>query len=700
MNRRRATIRGSGPRPVPITWLDPVAASPIELAVGGLLLIIIGLLALVWGAAFFSSLLANGEAADLSVGDAAVAMARLGNNRLAWDGVWAPDVEEALAGPRWFWLVFAVEGFLLGLAFWPAWRLLGPRPAEPMSVVIEEATAKHPRRDRREADRAARAERRALRRVEAVDPPPLAPDSEKVIVEAPNHGRLVLGRVGERLVATEKHHSVLALGPTRSGKTAGLALPAVLEWDGPALVVSAKSDLVSLAWDERAKGNGETWLFDPTASMASIAGSGHRSVTASGWSPLQVIDAVPRPRNEPELDQRVHQWALARRSARWMVNGVRSAGNSADMPAPWYGATEQMLAPLLLAAAADEMSIDQVIGWVDRRDDAAVRHALERSGVAEAIAAWDGAHHFDAATTVGCYQILGAILHPFGDPVLLAQTNEPQISAQTLLDGKPNTLFVLAPPNHQDRLRPVLATIVSEVIDTAMNQANASQSGRLESPLLVVIDDAAGSVPIELIDQLAAVGAGLGIQLLTLIQDLSQLSPTYGQPRSTHLADSHRARVVLPGITDPFTLDYLNVLIRGNRLVEPGSEGRGGHGTADEAIVSRTATWMRTLDDDNAVLIYGNLAPIRMQLRPWYGDKALTNRLNPPEQRQRWGRLARLRRRNADIAVGGFPNPFDSEANDAEADRYWDAVKESGLLPEPLEFDDGTTGRQADDPTR
>src|SRR5207248_3320912 len=46
-------------------------------------------------------------------------------------------------------------------------------------------------------------------------------------------GRLVLGRGHRRLVAAESRHSVLVLGPTQSGKTTGLVVPAILEWQGP-----------------------------------------------------------------------------------------------------------------------------------------------------------------------------------------------------------------------------------------------------------------------------------------------------------------------------------------------------------------------------------------------------------------------------------------------------------------------------------
>ena len=47
------------------------------------------------------------------------------------------------------------------------------------------------------------------------------------------------------LLATEARHSVLVVGPTQSGKTSGLAVPALLEWSGPVIATSVKDDLAA-----------------------------------------------------------------------------------------------------------------------------------------------------------------------------------------------------------------------------------------------------------------------------------------------------------------------------------------------------------------------------------------------------------------------------------------------------------------------
>ena len=103
-----------------------------------------------------------------------------------------------------------------------------------------------------------------------------AQDLAPLLVARPSRGRLVVGRFGNSLVATETGHSLLVVGPTQSGKTTGLAIPAILDWDGPVVATSVKSDLVASTATERAR-VGLVSVYDP------LAVSGGRRAS---WSPL------------------------------------------------------------------------------------------------------------------------------------------------------------------------------------------------------------------------------------------------------------------------------------------------------------------------------------------------------------------------------------------------------------------------------
>ena len=73
----------------------------------------------------------------------------------------------------------------------------------------------------------------------------------------------------------------MVVGPTQSGKTTGLAIPAILEWSGPLLATSVKADMLheTIAWR---RSLGEVQYYDPTGAVSPIDGGSF----ASGWSPL------------------------------------------------------------------------------------------------------------------------------------------------------------------------------------------------------------------------------------------------------------------------------------------------------------------------------------------------------------------------------------------------------------------------------
>jgi type IV secretory pathway TraG/TraD family ATPase VirD4 len=99
-----------------------------------------------------------------------------------------------------------------------------------------------------------------------------------LIVRPGQHaGRLVVGRgPWRRLLAVEERHSLFVLGPTQSRKTSGLAIPALLEWDGSAMATSVKADLMNETIRRRQQ-LGRVWVFNP---------AGVPGVPSHGWNPL------------------------------------------------------------------------------------------------------------------------------------------------------------------------------------------------------------------------------------------------------------------------------------------------------------------------------------------------------------------------------------------------------------------------------
>ena len=101
-----------------------------------------------------------------------------------------------------------------------------------------------------------------------------------VVPDVVPRGRLLLGVLPGVArfsgLAAETAQSLVVVGPTQSGKTTSLAVPAILGWRGPVLAASVKSDLLRHTLGTRAR-QGQVWCIDPT---------GCTGARASTWSPL------------------------------------------------------------------------------------------------------------------------------------------------------------------------------------------------------------------------------------------------------------------------------------------------------------------------------------------------------------------------------------------------------------------------------
>ncbi|HLW45876.1 MAG TPA: type IV secretory system conjugative DNA transfer family protein [Acidimicrobiales bacterium] len=471
-------------------------------------------------------------------------------------------------------------------------------------------------------------------------------------------GRLVLGDevgrgLGRQVLAAEPAQSVAVIGPTQSGKTTALAIPAILGWRGPVLAASVKTDLVrdTLEWRRRC---GTVWCFDP---------AGTTGLPRNIWSPVSAA----------------RTWPLARRVAADLTEVSRGEGTTADGEF-WYATAAKLLAPLLFAAASAGRTMQDVVRWVDTQETEEVLDALHAAGVPEALQAARATWLRDERQRSAVYTTAETVLEPFAEPdvadhaegavdfqpdhtppyglpsagVRAAPWTAGEIDSEALLRGQ-HTLYICAPAHDQQRLRALFAALVSQVVHAAF--AAAARAGRpLDPPLLVVLDEAANIAPLKELDGLAATCAGHGVQLVTVWQDLAQVRARYGE-RAATVVNNHRAKLFLPGIADPGTLDFASHLAGDQELPTPsvtvGARGERTVTTSPQVRRLLPPDTLRRLPKGSAVLLYGALPPARLRLRPWFSNAELAERggSGQPGERQagpkKWRRGSRSRREKA-----------------------------------------------------
>lgn len=422
-----------------------------------------------------------------------------------------------------------------------------------------------------------------------------------LLVRESSKGRLTLGTVDGRLVAAEPRQSVIVVGPVQTGKTSGFAVPAILEWQGPVVATSVKTDLLRDTIAARAAiPDAHVWIYDPTG------GTGYAQ---AGWTPLASCET----------------WQGAQRVAAWLAAAAHRGGGVENAEF-WYAAAAKLLAPLLFAAAVTERMMADVVRWVDSQEQEEVFDALDLAAEPAALTAFQASSLRDDRTRSGVYTTTETVLAAYADPGVLASAATADVRADLLLDGGHHTVYLCAPAHEQRRLQPLFATLVQEVVACAYERA--TETGQpLNPPLLLVLDECANIAPLRELATLASTGAGQGIQLVSVFQDMAQINAVYGRDRAPTIVSNHRAKVILSGIADAQTLDYVARLL-GDEEVRQFSSTSGAEGrrSTTESVAYRTlapANVLREMRPGRGLLVYGHLPPARLALRPWFGERRL-----------------------------------------------------------------------------
>jgi type IV secretion system protein VirD4 len=410
--------------------------------------------------------------------------------------------------------------------------------------------------------------------------------------------RITLGRHRGALIAAEERASVIVVGPSQSGKTTGLVIPAIREWDGPVLSTSVKTDVLHATLATRNE-RGEIRVFDPTQSS---------SLPHAPWSPLSASV----------------EWSGARRTAAALLGvGDGSSARSAD-DAFWRPAGARYLAALLFAASRSrELTMADVLHWIATSEFDQPAELLEGGHDVHAQPAHDSIESVrgsDARFLSSLLQTIATALDAWHEPQVAGATiGDSRIAADWLLDGA-NTVYIVAPANDQRRLHGLFAALVSHIVAGAYQRS--VKSGRPITPaLLLALDEVANIAPLPNLDEIASTGAGQGVHLLSVLQNISQAYDRWGHDRAETIIANHRARVFCSGIGDRVTLEYLRGTLGDEEIARISTQQRGlipssqrTHSTEHRPLAAPHR--VRQANRSQSLLVYGRLAPAWITLRP------------------------------------------------------------------------------------
>jgi type IV secretory pathway TraG/TraD family ATPase VirD4 len=565
--------RAIGPRP-------PLAAGNAALA-WLLITVCWGLAALAWlaWAAARLTALATGRGHVLPFSAQWASALVHGRASQAWPGV--PTALVVITG-------CVLLGFLVA-AVVIAWRVASrrvTRPGDPVAALSRDESV------RRLARRRAAGQSIRLRpSLAGTRPGRVASDEVGLLL-----GRLKQPGGNGPDLFTSWEDTVLAFMGPRSGKTTSLGIPYVLSAPGPVVATSVRADLWAATAELRAASGSGIWVFDP------------QRVTAAGqrwwWNPLAGLADVE----------------AASRLAGHFVVTVNDGSSRKDI---WGPAAQELLTSLLLAAAASGRTLRDVSRWLDDPGSPAAAGLLDDAGYRALASSLRGAQHGAPETRDGIFQTARTAAQCLHDEQIMAWVTPPR--GRRLLAFDPSRF-----PATRDVLylitesKSAASPLIAGLTDAAMRagRRHAEQrGGRLDPPMVLVLDEAANICRIADLPDLYSHLGGRGMIPVTILQSYEQGITVWSEHGMAALWGSATKKLIGAGVDSPRLTRDVAVLI-GHHDVAVRSISTGDGRASEQVSYQRRsileAADIRALEQGTALLLASGSRPALLDLRPWH----------------------------------------------------------------------------------
>lgn len=409
--------------------------------------------------------------------------------------------------------------------------------------------------------------------------------------------------IGKQMVFGSWEDMHIDIWGPRTGKTTSRAIPAILSAPGAALVTSNKRDIVDGTRDVRAA-DGPIWVFDPQAVAL--------EEPTWWWNPLSYVTDEVR----------------AARLADHFASGSRSPGAQTD--AYFDPAGQDLLAGLLLAAALADLPITQVHTWLtDPTEDAAAGILMDH-GFVQTANAVQGVINLHDKQRGGIYgtalQMASCLTNRQVSRWVTPQgpaDNRPQFDPAAFVRSK-GTLYSLSKEG-KGTAGPLVTALTVATVEAAEELAVHSRGGRLETPMIGVLDEAANVCRWRELPNLYSHYGSRGIVLMTILQSWSQGVEVWGREGMRKLWSASNIKVYGGGVAEAEFLNEVAQLV-GEYRYSNMTKSRSKQGTSYNYDNDRKE---RTLDVSDlasfprgrAIMFASGAPAALLETVPWMGGK-------------------------------------------------------------------------------
>ena len=428
--------------------------------------------------------------------------------------------------------------------------------------------------------------------------------------------------------------SYVLVGPTGCGKTSEFMVGAVIDFPGPAVVTSTKSELLDATAAARSR-SGPIWVFDPLNVVPSEL-MVQMGWLRARWDPVRGCD------DSQVASRRARVAVTASGAGRGVIDGnywttsAIAAGEAYFHAAALAGADLQTVARWVFAPR-DDAAVNILLdneraapGWGDRlrqamprgaddRESHSVFHALQRA--------------FDA---VAVPEVMASCCP--GDDL--------GFDPAEFVRGR-GTLYLVGDPEDQRSVAPLVTMLMDAIIAAARRLAATLPNERLDPPLGLFLDEATQIAPLASLPSLMSEGRSFGLTLVVVFQTWARPGEVWGEAGAKTIWQNAAAKVIFGQVTDTDEMERLSRLC--GEYEEPvvnRSRSAGGWGETHSNQLRRRMSpdEIRELPLGQALVMYREMRPVITHLTPYFeGPYALEIKAAQDQIKEIRKALAKLR---------------------------------------------------------
>jgi type IV secretion system protein VirD4 len=451
---------------------------------------------------------------------------------------------------------------------------------------------------------------------------------------------IIFGKLGGRYLLLPGQRHVLAIAPTRTGKTTGIAIPNLLNWSDSAVVLDMKLELFARTSGFRAFHGHEVYVFNPYA----------EDFRTNRWNPL---DGVRR-----GAGGRLSVFTVRDLMG---IATVLYPSKEGDATSQFFASQAQNLfvgIALYVMETGQPFTFPQILAVRATPTETGfsgflqevVRTRTELSDTCrQSLTQFLGSSGDTLSSIVATFD---APLQVFRNALVAAATGGSDFKLSDLRRRR-MTIYLGIAPRDLEQGSVLMTLFVSQVLDQNLDkvmtvgQPNASDLAPESDPtlkhqLLLLLDEFRVLGKMSVLVDAAGFVAGYGIRLLTILQSSGQLG-IYSDKTARAFMTNHGCKVVyapreeadakeISEALGTFTemSDSYSQSTRSGRLSDPGSGLSASTSTSAQRRALMMPQEVKLMSFKEEIAFIEGMPPIRADKVLYFDDPVFRDRLHPP----------------------------------------------------------------------